>query len=106
VIYVFNNDSIPKGNVIGVSSEKNESVAAIRFPDIFDDPKLRVGYKGNDTYFLQEGYLIRRFPIYPVEGAPATEGGTLIRQVQYQVVNDERGNLMFKPMRSYEFKKQ
>jgi len=107
VIYVFTNDSIPKGSVIGISSEKNESMAAIMLPDIYDDPKIRTGYKGNDVFFLMEGYLIRRFPVYPTEGAPAIAGGgTLMRQVTYQVITDERGGLKFKPMRSNDFTKQ
>ena len=106
VLYVFNNDSIPKGSVIGIASEKNENIAAISFPDIFNDPKLRVGYKGNDVYFLMEGYLVRRFPVYPTEGGPpAPASGTLMRQVQYQVVPEERGGYKFKPLRSYDFTK-
>jgi hypothetical protein len=32
VLYVFNNDSIPKGNVIGICSDKNETVQAVVFP--------------------------------------------------------------------------
>jgi len=104
VFYVYNNDSIPKGNVIAISSEKNETVVPILFPDIFDDPKLRIGYKGNDVFFLMEGYLIRRFPVYPADGAPATTG-TLIRQIQYQVVPGDRGGYKFRPMRSYDFTK-
>jgi len=106
VFYVYNNDSIPKGNVIAISSEKNETVAPILFPDIFDDPKLRIGYKGNDVFFLMEGYLIRRFPVYPVDGAPVpATTGTLMRQIQYQVVPGDRGGYKFKPMRSYDFTK-
>ncbi|MEO7531382.1 MAG: hypothetical protein ABIS69_08225 [Sediminibacterium sp.] len=104
VIYVFNNDSIPKGNVIGICSDKNESVMPVAFPDIFDDPKIRAGYKGNDVYFLMEGYLVRRFPVYRTEGASAAPAtGTLMRQVTYQVVNDERGGYKFKPLRSNDF---
>ncbi len=107
VMYVFSNDSIPRGNVIGIIAEKNESVSAVVFPDIFDDPKLRVGYKGNDVFFLMEGYLVRRFPVYPAEGAsPAAATGNFMRQVQYQVIPGDRGGYRFKPMRSYEFTKQ
>ena len=107
VFYVFSNDSIPKGNVIAISSEKNETVSPIVFPDIFDDPKARVGYKGNDVFFLMEGYLVRRFPVYPVEGAPATAStGNLIRQITYMIVPGDRGRASFKPMRTYDFVKQ
>lgn len=106
VFYVFSNDSIPRGNVIAISSEKNESVSPIIFPDIFDDPKLRVGYKGNDEFFLMEGMLIRRFPLYAATGVTLPASGNLIRQIQYIVVPGERGNLRFKPGRSYEFVRQ
>lgn len=107
VIYLVSNDSIPRGNVIGISSEKNESVAPIIFPDIFDDPKLRIGYKGNDEFFLLEGMLVRRFPVYPTEGAPAPPAtGKLMRQIQYIVVPGERGGSKFKASRSYEYTKQ
>lgn len=107
VFYVYTNDSIPKGNVVAICSDKNESVAPILFPDIYDDPKLRVGYKGKDVFFLMEGNLVRRFPVYSPEGAaPTSATGTLYRQIQYQVVMGERGNYKFKPLRSYEFVKQ
>ncbi|MCA6451210.1 MAG: hypothetical protein IM584_02090 [Chitinophagaceae bacterium] len=106
VFYTYTNDSIPRGNVVAISSEKNESVAPIFLPDIYDDPKLRVGYKGNDEYFLMEGTLIRRFPVYPAEGTPAPPtSGTLMRQIQYIVVPGERG-AKFKAARSYEYTKQ
>lgn len=109
VFYIFNNDSIPQGNVVGISSEKNENVAPILFPDIYDDPKLRIGYKGDDEFFLLEGSLMRRFPVFPVEGSDTTatkEPGTLMRQIQYTVVPGERGSSTFKILRSYEFQKQ
>ena len=103
VFYIYNNDSIPKGNVIAISSEKNETVAGILFPDILDDPKLRIGYKGNDLFFLMEGNLVRRFPVYPTEGKPAEN---IMRQIQYMVIPSERGGYKFKVARSYEFAKQ
>jgi hypothetical protein len=107
VVYMFSNDSIPHGNVIGVLAQGNEAIAPIIFPDIFDDPKLRIGYKGNDVFFLLEGYLVRRFPVYPTAGGPpAAASGNLIRQITYMVVPGERGGFKFKPMRSYEFTKK
>ena len=103
IFYIYNNDSIPKGNVIGICSEKNETVSGIIFPDILDDPKLRIGYKGNDVFFLMEGNLVRRFPVYPTEGKPAEN---IMRQIQYMVIPGERGGYKFKAARSYEFAKQ
>ncbi|MDE3252660.1 MAG: hypothetical protein KGO92_07615 [Bacteroidota bacterium] len=109
VFYIFNNDSIPKGNVVAISSEKNENVAPILFPDIYDDPKLRIGYKGDDEFFLLEGSLMRRFPVFPVEGSDTSatkEPGTLMRQIQYTVVPGERGSSTFRILRSFEYQKQ
>jgi hypothetical protein len=49
---------------------------------------------------------MRRFPVSPVEGNPLAANGKLVRQIQYQVITDERGGLKFKAARSYEFTKQ
>lgn len=105
VIYVYTNDPNDKGNVIGISSVKNESLTGIVFPDIVDDPKLRVGYKGFDTFMLMEGTLMRRFPVYTADSVGAQRTG-MYRQIQYKVMPGERGMLSFKPVRSYEFAKR
>ncbi|MEN9685305.1 MAG: hypothetical protein RLZZ28_1091 [Bacteroidota bacterium] len=106
VFYVFSGDSLPRGSVVALTSEKNEGINSIAFPDIFDDPKLRVGYKGNDEFTLMEGNLVRRFPVYPPDSLKATAKGIMYRQVQYMVVPGDRGGSRFKPLRSYEFTKQ
>ncbi len=105
VIYIYLNGTDEKGTVVGVSSVKNESFAGIGFPDIVDDPKLRTGYKGFDTFMLMEGTLMRRFPIYTADSVGAQRTG-MYRQIQYRVSIGERGLLTFKPVRSYEFAKQ
>lgn len=105
VIYVYTNDPNDKGTVVGISSIKNESLTGIGFPDIVDDPKLRVGYKGFDTFMLMEGTLMRRFPVYTADSVGAQRTG-MYRQIQYKVMPGERGMLSFKPVRSYEFAKQ
>ncbi|WP_217698792.1 hypothetical protein [Sediminibacterium ginsengisoli] len=107
VLYVHNGDSLNKINVVGISSEKNQSVVPIVFPDIVDDMKLKEGYNGQDEFFLMEGSLVRRFPIY----TPDSTSGRLvpsgkIRQVQYRVVPGDRGMLKFKVVRSYDYVKQ
>lgn len=105
VIYVYVNGTDEKGTVIGVSSVKNETLAGIAFPDIVDDPKLRTGYKGFDTFMLMEGTLMRRFPVYTADSVGAQRTG-MFRQIQYRASPGERGMLTFKPVRSYEFAKQ
>ncbi len=88
------------GNVIGISSEENKSLAQIYFPDIYNDPKLRDGYKGHDEFTLMVGTLLRSFPIYkPDDTIDNPTGGK--RFVQYKVMPDE-GHLSFKVLRSYE----
>lgn len=105
VIYIYLNGTDEKGTVVGVFSVKNESFAGIGFPDIVDDPKLRTGYKGFDSFTLMEGTLMRRFPIYTADSVGAQRTG-MYRQIQYRVSVGERGLLTFKPVRSYEFAKQ
>lgn len=89
--------------VIGVSSMENESYQPIGFPDILDDPKLRTGYNGRDQFFLMEGTLMRRFPLFTSDSIPVQTG--MYRQVQYKVIKEERG-LRFKVVRTYDYAKQ
>ena len=106
-----NNDGFPdllvyiytgvKGNVIGIASKENKSCVPIFFPDILDDEKLRTGYKGYDEFYLVEGVLMRRFPIYKPEDTDTPTGGK--RVIQYQVIPYE-ANFKFKVLRSYETK--
>jgi hypothetical protein len=107
VIYLVTNDSIPKGNVVGISSDANTSVKPILFPDIIDDPKLRDGYKGNDQFMLMEGQLIRRFPLYTTDSTTQVITPTgKMRQVMYTIRPGERGSLKFFVQRSYDYNKQ
>ena len=106
VLYVFNNDSITKGSVVGISSETNTTVKPILFPEIVDDPKLRDGYKGNDQFMLMEGLLVRRFPVYQTDTLAKSIMPTgKIRQIMYRVAPAEKGGLKFQVMRSYEYVK-
>lgn len=105
VLYVFEQGEKGKGSVVGISSINNESFAPISFPDIVNDPKLRSGYSGFDTYLLMEGTLMRRFPVYTIDSTGEKPTG-MMRQIQYKVQKDEREGLKFKPVRSYEFPKQ
>ncbi len=104
VIYIFNGVK-NIGTVIGVSSEKNEGIAPIYFPDIVDDPKLRVGYNGQDQFSLMEGMLLRRFPLYSTGDSANIKPIGIMRQVMYSVVPDEKGMQKFKVSRTYEFAK-
>lgn len=105
VMYIFN---VTKntGTVIGVSSDKNESFQPIFFPDIADDPKLRVGYNGGDQFLLMEGMLIRRFPLFTMDSANnIMKPIGMTRQIMYTVAPDEKGTQRFKAGRTYDFAK-
>ena len=106
VVYVNSPGDNAKSLVIGVSSDKNQGFIPIYFPDILDDQKLKTGYVGKDQYYLMEGTLMRRFPIYNTTDTANTKQTGLIRQIQYKVVAGDRGELKFKIARSYDFAKQ
>ena len=105
VLYVFEPGDKGRGNVIGVSSVNNENFAPISFPDIVNDPKLRSGYNGFDSFLLMEGTLMRRFPVYSTDSINSKPTG-MIRQIQYKVIKDVKEGLKFKVQRSYEYAKQ
>jgi len=105
VLYVYEPGDKGKGNVIGISSINNESFTGITFPDIVNDPKLRNGYNGFDSFLLMEGSLMRRFPVFITDSTGSKPTG-MIRQIQYKVFKDEREGLKFKVERSYEYAKQ
>ncbi|TAH12355.1 MAG: hypothetical protein EAZ12_02490 [Sphingobacteriia bacterium] len=105
VLYVYEPGDKGKGNVVGISSINNETFAPISFPDIVNDPKLRIGYAGFDSFLLMEGTLMRRFPVYTTDSSDIKPTG-MMRQIQYKVLKDEKEGLKFKPVRSYEYAKQ
>jgi len=105
LLYVYNGEGNVYGTVFGISSEKNQNMRPIFFPDILDDAKLRVGYKGHDEFRLMEGTLIRRFPLYNTTDSTHSEPTGTIRGIQYNVINGEGGQPKFKVIRSYESQK-
>jgi hypothetical protein len=106
VMYIYTGVESNFGKVIGIYSEKNESIGPISFPDILDDPKLRTGYRGFDEFSLMEGNLMRRFPIYKQVDSTKYEPTGMMRQLQYKVMPGENGAQKFKVLRTFEFKKQ
>ena len=105
VLYIFNANDKNKGNVIGISSNKNEGLAPMIFPDIMDDVKLRVGYMGQDEFQLVQGTLLRRFPIYNNSDTSNIRLTGSYRQIQYRIVAGERGILRFIVLRTYDIDK-
>lgn len=105
LLYVYNGDTLNKGTVICISSERNESVTPIVFPDIVDDPKLRDGYLGFDEFAMMEGVLTRRFPLFTTDSTGSKPTGKT-RQVMYRVVPGEKNSQKFQVLRTYDFVKQ
>jgi hypothetical protein len=90
------------GNVYGISSVDNASLMPVSFPDLYNDPKLRVGYKGHDEFTIVAGSLLRSFPIFKDTDTTTATGGT--RVIQYKIIPmPERPDARtFKLLRSYE----
>ena len=91
-------------NVYAIASAENKSFTPIYFPDILDDPKLRIGYKGHDEFSLMEGTLLRKFPVYNVgDSTNNPTGGKRI--VQYKCFPVEGGGAYkFKVLTTYAVK--
>jgi hypothetical protein len=106
VIYVYDGKESAFGKVLAIYSEKNESFGPIGFPDILDDPKLKIGYKGYDEFSLMEGVLVRRFPIFQAVDSVNFVPSGMLRQIHYRVVAGENHSQKFKVLRTFEFKKQ
>ncbi len=106
VIYVVNTNDKSKATVLGISSSGNQNMAAIQFPDIVDDAKLKIGYIGYDQYELLQGTLLRRFPLYDSTDAANLKPTGMYRQIQYKVVMGDRGMLKFKVLRTVDYLKK
>lgn len=52
------------GNVLAFSSNKDQSLSMINFPDIQKNDKHFDGYMGHDTFIIADQKLTRVFPIY------------------------------------------
>jgi hypothetical protein len=100
VVFLYTNDSSQKASVICLLSAENKDITPVYFPDIYNDPKLREGYKGHDQFTIFAGTLLRTFPIYKPDDKDTPTGGK--RVVQYKIAPGEGGRLVFKALRSYE----
>ena len=57
------------GNVIAFSANGAKSMSRVYFQPVNENPKLKKGYMGHDTFLINESALIQEFPIYK-EGDP------------------------------------
>jgi hypothetical protein len=83
------------GSINGVSSNRDKSLSLIFVPEMDENDKkpgkLFDGYEGHDEYAIENGVLIRRFPI---KGDKKN-----MKSVPYQVVMGE-GGLILSPKRN------
>lgn len=73
-----------KGDVIGTSVLKGNSMVQIYFPPVSDDSKINKGYNGFDEFTIIENSLSQRFPVF--ENGNRTGK---IRQIQYKLEKGE-----------------
>ena len=99
VIYIV--DATGKKAIFPITSEKNERVGPILFPDLLNDMELSKGYRGKDEYKLVEGVLFRQFPIFPSD-TTIKEPTNKIRQLMYRVVQGERDSWKFKMFKNFD----
>lgn len=83
------------GNILGVSSNRDKSLSYVFVPEMDENDKkpgkLFDGYEGHDRYAIENGTLIRRFPV---------KGDTTnLKTVPYMVVMGE-GGLILSPKRN------
>lgn len=69
-----------KGHAYVYSSNKNKSLSMVNLPEIPDNDKSLLGYKGLDEYQFVENRFMRRFPLF--DGDTKT---TKFRQFQYKL---------------------
>ncbi len=100
LLCIYSGTNFETGNITGISSVANTSLVPAYFPDIYNDPKLRIGYKGHDEFSTVVGTLLRSFPIYKEGDTDTPTGG--IRVIQYKIIPGENSRLTFKVLRTYE----
>lgn len=100
LLCLYSGPSFVNGNIIGIYSSENTTLMPASFPDLYNDPKLREGYKGHDEFTVVVGSLLRSFPIYKPTDVDTATGGT--RVIQYKIMADAEKRMVFKVLRSYE----
>ena len=100
LLYVFGVPNVKTGKAICMTVINN-SIIPVFFPDIYDDPVLRAGYKGTDEFSIRNGILTRNFPLYKDGDADDMPTGGK-RTIQYQMLKRDDGSPLFKILRSYD----
>ena len=87
-----------KGTIVGIYSNET-AIMPVAFPDIYEDAKLREGYKGQDEFTIMVGSLMRSFPIFKPTDTDTATGGT--RVIQYKIVPNAEKRMTFNVLRTY-----
>jgi hypothetical protein len=76
------------GNMIGFSINNGKSMSRISFPDVRQDEQAREGFRGEDSFEIEDGLLVRYFPVYQrIDGQWRPTGTT--RRLQYRFLDGE-----------------
>ena len=105
----YSYDEKDRAQVYSIASAENKSCVPILMPDIYEDSKLRDGYKGHDEFSILEGFVSRKFPIYKIIDSTSKELQVVGKRViQYRVIEDksnpDRPMFKFKVMKWYDMK--
>jgi hypothetical protein len=76
------------GNVIAYAVNNGKSMSRINFPATSENPQLKRGYMGHDSFSMNNSSLVQEFPIYKEGDANSNPTGG-VRHVQYKLVNGE-----------------
>lgn len=98
LLCIYSGTKFEKGTIVGIYSSE-AAIMPVSFPDIYDDPKLREGYKGQDEFNMVVGSLLRSFPIYKPTDTDTATGGT--RVIQYKIIPDAEKRMVLKVLRTY-----
>lgn len=90
LIYIVSAGSGSYGHVIGYSVNNEKSINTIHFPSVADNSAVNMGYMGHDEFLVEESILMHRFKTYN-EGDSNSAATGKIRQIQYKLVDSEKG---------------
>ncbi len=99
IIYILDKEG--RSTILSVSSQANERLIPIFFPDITNDMVLSKGYRGKDEFKLVEGILFRKFPIFESDTTIKLPTNK-IRQILYRVEQGERDSWKFKSFKTFD----
>ena len=89
-VYVRATDGSKIGSLVAYAANNKKSITQIYLPDLSENKKNTVGYRGGDEFAVVESNFVRRFPIYPEDKSIAAPTRRT-RQLQYKLKAGEAG---------------